>query len=141
MVRPQSLFVSRFALVLLCVSAGLIAGCGSESPSAPTAAQIEREAAVSERDIQSVYLVATAAYACRDADLGEPIKHRSRIKKRMAELIRIGELHPDDEYDGEIGNRTPAERLHRAAELLSCDPDLAKRVEVAARDSEDLQAK
>lgn len=141
MVGALSPSVSRIVLVLLCVSAGLIAGCGDESPPAPTAAQIERDAAVSERDTQSVYLVATAAYACRDADLGEPIKYRSRIKKRMAELIRIGELHPDDDYGSDSEGRTPAERLHRAAELLSCDPRLAKQVEIAARDSEVLQTR
>lgn len=96
---------------------------------------------MSERDTNGVYLLAVAAYACRDADLGEPMRHPGRVKKRMTELIRIGKLHPDDDYGGDAADRTPAARLHNAAELLSCDPNLAKRIELGARDSEDLQTR
>lgn len=119
-------------VMFLCITvAG--AGCGTAEPETvyPTAAEMERAS-------DANYTVAMLYSLCRDADLG---KHRDitpGIREMTAKVMRAARLHPNEKYDSELYS-TPAEALHLMADASKCMPDLARRLEIGARDSSDRQ--
>lgn len=91
-----------------------------------------------ERESDANYTVAMLHSLCRDVDLGKTREITPGIRQMTAKVMRAARLHPNDEFDIPSGT-TPAESLHVAADTAKCEPELSRRLEVAARDSEGSQ--